>query len=399
MKNQKIIFAFAISALLFSCSNDESIGTGSNTIAASSYEVVAAAALPSSATTYIASNYSGASIKEVNLVSDGTYVAYVAKTTGTTVKSTSAAASTVVTKLSFSIKGAFVSAKVQTTVAIADLLPVITAYISTNFAGAVINNAHLESDGGFDVLITTVDGNKIKLNFKADGTFVSQKALKANGNHKHDHNANHTPVVIADLLPAITTYISNNYIGSTITSAHKESDGTFDVFVTTASGAKLNLNFSATGAFVSVSSDDIHHSDNGTVIAIADLSTSITTYISTTYVGATIVSAKKEADGSYEVHISTADGLKLELKFDAAGAFVSLSSNTNNHFPSNLSPVAISNLVTTIKNYISTNYAGAVIKEAHLESNGIYEIVITTSAGVQLKLNFSATGAFLGIKN
>ncbi|MEY4433162.1 MAG: hypothetical protein RLZZ44_1295, partial [Bacteroidota bacterium] len=131
----------------------------------------------------------------------------------------------------------------------------------------------------------------------------------------------------------------------------------------------------------------------------ADLSTSITTYISTTYVGATIVSAKKEADGSYEVHISTADGLKLELKFDAAGAFVSLSSNTNNHFPSNLSPVAISNLVTTIKNYISTNYAGAVIKEAHLESNGIYEIVITTSAGVQLKLNFSATGAFLGIKN
>jgi hypothetical protein len=148
-----------------------------------------------------------------------------------------------------------------------------------------------------------------------------------------------------------------------------------------------------------VSSDDIHHSDNGTVIAIADLSVSITTYISTNYVGSTIVGAKREADGSFEVHIITADSLKLELKFDSTGTFVSLSSNTNNHFPSNLSPVAITNLVTAIKNYITTNYVGAVIKEAHLESNGTYDIVITTAAGVQLKLNFSATGAFLGIKN
>ncbi|MEY4085240.1 MAG: hypothetical protein RL074_1027 [Bacteroidota bacterium] len=171
------------------------------------------------------------------------------------------------------------------------------------------------------------------------------------------------------------------------------------MFVTTASGAKLNINFSATGDFVAVSSDDIHHSDNGTVIAIADLSASITTYISTNYVGSTIVGAKREADGSFEVHIITADSLKLELKFDSTGTFVSLSSNTNNHFPSNLSPVAITNLVTAIKNYITTNYAGAIIKEAHLESNGTYDIVITTAAGVQLKLNFSATGAFLGIKN
>jgi hypothetical protein len=400
MKNYKIIFAFAISAMLFSCSSNEPVGSAATTAAtATSYEVVAATALPTSASAYIASNYSGASTTEVNLVSDGTYVAYIAKTSGTTAKSTSSTANAVVTKLIFSIRGAFLSAKVQTNVAIADLLPAITTYITTNYAGAVINNAHVESDGGFDVMITSADGNKIKLNFKADGIFVAAKALKANGNHKHDHNNNHTPVVIADLLPAITTYISTNYSGATITSAHKESDGSFDVFVTTASGAKLNINFSATGDFVAVSSDDIHHSDNGTVIAIADLSASITTYISTNYVGSTIVGAKREADGSFEVHIITADSLKLELKFDSTGTFVSLSSNTNNHFPSNLSPVAITNLVTAIKNYITTNYVGAIIKEAHLESNGTYDIVITTAAGVQLKLNFSATGAFLGIKN
>ena len=400
MKNQKNLIALALSVMLFSCSNNEPVGAGSTTAATgSSYEMVAATALPTSVSSYIASNYVGATTTEVNLVSDGTYVVYVSKTSGATAKSTSSAANTVLTKLTFSIKGALISAKVQSVVAIADLLPAITTYISTNYAGAVINNAHVESDGSFDVMITAADGNKIKLNFKADGTFVAEKALKANGNHKHDHSNNHTPVVIADLLPAITTYISTNYVGSTITSAHKESDGSFDVFVTTASGAKLNINFSASGVFVAVSSDDIHHSDNGTVIVIADLSATITTYITTNYAGSTIVGAKRESDGAFEVHILTADGLKLELNFKADGTFVSLSSNNNNHFPSNLSPVAITNLVAAIKNYITTNYAGAVIKEAHLESNGSYDIVITTAAGVQLKLNFSAAGAFIGIKN
>ena len=86
MKNfQKSLFAVTFSALLFSCSNDEPVGTGSTTAATgSTYEVVAPTALPSTALTYIASNYSGASTTEVNLVSDGTYVAYVSKTSGAT---------------------------------------------------------------------------------------------------------------------------------------------------------------------------------------------------------------------------------------------------------------------------------------------------------------------------
>lgn len=399
MKNQKILIALALSVVLFSCSNDEPVGVGATAAAGSSYEVVAATALPTSVSTYIASNYSGATTTEVNLVSDGTYVVYVAKTSGTTSKSTTSAANTVVTKLSFTTKGALISAKVQSVVAIADLLPAITTYISTNYVGAVINNAHVESDGSFDVMITAADGNKIKLNFKADGTFVSERALKANGNHRHNHANNHTPVAIADLLPAITTYISTNYTGATITSAHKESDGSFDVFITTASGAKLNINFSASGDFVSVSSDDIHHSGSGTVIAISSLSTAITTYISANYVGATIVAAKQESDGSIEVYILTSDSIKLELKFDASGNFVSLSSHSNNHYPSNEASIAIANLLTDIKTYIATNYVGATIKEAHIESDGTYDVIITTTLGIKVKLNFSATGAFLKIKS
>lgn len=401
MKNyQKSLFALAFSAMLFSCSNNESVGTGTPTAAANTtYEMVATTALPTAVSAYIASNYAGATTTEVNLVSDGTYDVYVAKSSGTTAKSSTSTANVVLTKLNFTIKGALISARVQSVIAIADLLPAITTYINTNYAGATINTAHSESDGSFDVLIKLADGSIVKLNFKADGSFVSAKALKANGNHKHDHNNNHTPVVIADLLPAITTYITSNYAGATITSAHKESDGSFDVFITTASGAKLNINFSASGAFVAVSSDDIHHSDNGTLIAISSLSSTITTYISTNYVGATIREAHVESDGSIEVIILTATGVKLELKFDASGTFVSLSSHSNNHFPANEASVAIANLLTNIKTYITTNYVGATVKEAHVESDGTFDVVITTAAGAQIKLNFSITGAFLKIKN
>jgi hypothetical protein len=68
MKNFKIIFAFAISAMLFSCSSNEPVGSAATTAATvTSYEVVAATALPTSASAYIASNYSGASTTEVNL--------------------------------------------------------------------------------------------------------------------------------------------------------------------------------------------------------------------------------------------------------------------------------------------------------------------------------------------
>jgi hypothetical protein len=400
MKNSKSLLAIAFSVLLFSCSNNESVeNTTPLSAVSSTYEIVAPTALPTAISSYIASNYAKATTTEVNLVSDGSYVAYLTQASGATSKSTDVSAKSVVTKLIFTAKGAFVSAKVQTMVAIADLLPAIKNYIAKNYAGATINSAHSESDGGFDVLVTAADGSKVKLNFKADGTFVAEKALKATGNHKHSHSNNHTPVALADLLPAIKTYIDTNYAGATIRMAHKESDGTFDVFVATASGAKLNINFSVAGDFVAVSSDDIHHSDNGTVMPIADLPATITAYIASNYAGATTVAAKKELDGSISVNIVKEDGLKLELKFDATGTFVSLCSHSNNRYPSNEAQIAIDTLPAAIKTYLTTNYAGATIKDAKLKSDGSYDIEIVVSGGAKLKLKFSATGTFLGVKN
>ena len=397
---QKTLIAFAVSLALFSCSSNEPVSSGLGTSAVnSSYEVLAAAALPTTITNYIALKYAGSTTNEVNLLSNGTYVTYVTLAAGTTAK-TSAADKTanVIVKLNFNAKGALLAALTDTPVLIADLLPAITTYITTNYSGATITSAHSESDGSFDVLITASDGSKVKLNFTATGTFVSANTLKPNGNHNHNHNSNQTPVAIADLATSITTYITTNYAGATITSAHKEADSSFDVFITTAAGANLNLNFSAAGEFISVSSNGNNHANHETVVAVADLLANITTYITTNYAGATITSAEKDWNGGFEVHLTTSAGVRLELNFTAAGVFVIGSDSNNNHPPSMVS-VIIKDLITNIKTYITTNYAGATITAAHLESDGSYDIFITTATGAKLKLNFTSTGVFVSVAN
>ena len=397
--NQKSLFALVLSCALFSCTNNESVSPNSDTTAATStYEVVAAAALPTTIANYISSNYAGATTTEVNLNSDGTYVTYVALPAGTTAKmGISSKSSSVMAKLKFTAKGTLKSKKTETSVAVGDLLPVITTYITTNYPGATINVAHSETGGSFDVLITAADGSKIKLDFAADGTFESARIFKANGNHKHHHDGNQIPVAVADLATSITSYIATNYTGATITSAHKESDASFDVFITTAAGAHLNLNFTAAGEFVSVSSNGNNHSNHETEVAVADLLTNISTYITTNYAGATIVSAEKDWNGGFEVHLTTAAGVRLELNFTATGEFV-VGSDSNHHHMAGTVSVIIHDLITNIKTYITTNYAGATIKEAQLESDGSYDVTINTATGTKLKLTFTATGDFISVK-
>lgn len=390
---QKALFTVVLSLVLFSCTNNDSVSPAAQTSAvASTYEVVAAAALPSTISTYIASKYAGSTTTEVNLNADGTYVAYVTLAPGATAKM-----SNVIAKLNFTARGILVSTKTETPVAVSDLLLAIKTYISVNYAGAAINVAHSETGGSFDVLITAADGSKIKLDFTADGTFESARVFRINGNHKHNHAGIQTPVAIADLAASITTYITTTYAGATITSAHKESDGSFDVFITTAAGANLNLNFSATGEFVSVSSNGNNDSNHETPVDVADLLAEITTYITTNYAGATITSAEKDWNGGFEVHINTAAGVRLELNFTSTGTFVVGSDSNNNHMSGTVS-VIIQDLINNIKTYITNNYAGATIKEAHLESDGSYDVTITTAAGIKLKLNFSATGVFVSVK-
>ena len=134
MKNSKTpLIAFALSFAFFSCTNNEPSSSNPQTSAvATSYEVVAASALPTTISSYITSKYAGALTTQVNLFSNGSYVTYVSLPAGTKLKTaTSAKTSNVVAKLNFSVKGDFVSAKTETPIATADLLAAITNYMKS----------------------------------------------------------------------------------------------------------------------------------------------------------------------------------------------------------------------------------------------------------------------------
>lgn len=81
----------------------------------------------------------------------------------------------------------------------------------------------------------------------------------------------------------------------------------------------------------------------------------------------------------------------------AAGVFV-VGSDSNNNHSAGMVMVIVQDLITNIKTYITTNYAGATIKEAHIESDGSYDVVITTATGTKLKLTFTAAGVFVSVK-
>jgi hypothetical protein len=324
MKNQKILFALGLSTILFSCSNDESVfaknSSETETTATildskATFKVLDATSIPASISKTIVAQYPGGTLTQVNLLSSGVYEAIVS-TNSITSKGNSRL------KVSFTSRGTVKSTTTQTSVVVANLPTSITSYIATNYIGAVINSAHIESDGRYDVLITTTSGVVTKIYFTAAGVYISAYTATTKGVQ--------TVIAVADLLIDITNYISANYVGSTITSAYMDSDGSYDVYITTAGGVNTKLDFTAAGVFVLASSGTTSSvNQTHTSVVISSLPTAISTYISANYLGSTITSAYMDSDGSYDVYITTAGGVNAKLDFTAAGVFVSASSGND----------------------------------------------------------------------
>lgn len=175
---------------------------------------------------------------------------------------------------------------------------------------------------------------------------------------------NLTAVDAATLPAAITTYISTNYAGATIKEALKDAKENYMVAITVNSTIKLLL-FDATGAFLKVAEgkpgrapsdsanhtpgDSAHHPRHApgdslnhpkppradtanhprpgkgpdvTTVAVSSLPAAITSYINTTYAGATIDKAVQEkTSGDYLIAITTTDKKRVALLFGSDGTF------------------------------------------------------------------------------
>lgn len=135
------------------------------------------------------------------------------------------------------------------------------------------------------------------------------------------------------------------------------------------------------------------HVRNITEIDIATLPTTISTYISTNYAGATIQKAGVDSLGRYFIQIMKSDSTYIGLLFDASGNFVrELLRKKHDDRGTTIDPSALPASVST---YISTNYAGVTIRRAILESDGTYRVIIILTDNSYLGLSFDASGNFV----
>ena len=199
----------------------------------------------------------------------------------------------------------------------------VTSYISTSYAGAMVNYAAKDDAGNFLVAITQNSQRKALL-FNADGTFNRELSLrgrggKGHGGHGRGNHDSLTAVAVANLPAAITSYITTNYASATITAAALDATRGYFVMITKNS-QRQTLLFNADGTFNQAIVRGLK--GNYTAVAVSALPAAITNYITTNYAGATIRAAGTNTTGQFKVIVQPTTGRSVELLFAADGTFV-----------------------------------------------------------------------------
>jgi hypothetical protein len=148
-------------------------------------------------------------------------------------------------------------------------------------------------------------------------------------------NTTKVAVTQANLLSAISTYLTTNYAGYTFLNAYSETSNNvltgYDVNITYNS-VNYHVTFDATGTFISVGTRKAKTPTTNVPVAQADLLATIQTYLTTNYAGYTFVNAYSEAVSgviaNYDVNIIS-NAVTYHVVFDAMGVFVSVGTKGN----------------------------------------------------------------------
>lgn len=255
MKNLVLLGTLAAFFGLAACSKNTTVDPQDNTSAARATATdstgfgrhkiteVAVSALPASVTDYITKTYAGATVEKAGKDDQGNFIVFI------TVNNQPKA-------LLFDSAGTFKQEVPTrgpkgghggphgTKIDPANLPTAITSYVTTNYAGATVDFAVLDSTKGYLVMIT-LSGQKKTLLFNADGSFNQE--LQPRG---HQKNGNIQPLQTSDLPKAVTDYITANYAGATIKRAGKDATtGEYLVHLHTSDGKEVTLLFNADGSF------------------------------------------------------------------------------------------------------------------------------------------------------
>ncbi len=128
-----------------------------------------------------------------------------------------------------------------------------------------------------------------------------------------------------------------------------------------------------------------------TPVDITTLAASITSYIKTNYAGATIKFAGKDDKGQTVVGLEVS-GVRTGLLFDANGVFVQKLEKFAEK--SKLTEVAVSALPTSVSTYVTSKYAGFLIKRAGTDADGNFIVGLDNGTDHKV-LKFDAKGNFV----
>lgn len=202
----------------------------------------------------------------------------------------------------------------------ATLPQVVLSYIATNYPNITIVTSSKENNSNYEVNLS----NGIQLIFNSTGTFLGIDSNGANGTDNYGDSV----VSATSLSQVILSFISTNYPSKTISYVELANNGHYEIRLSDG----LVIVFDATtGAFLGngVDPDNVNNDNNtstGTVTNPTSLPQAILNYVTTNYPTITIIQAKKEDNGNYEVTLSSG----MELFFTSNGTFVNTGNGDDN---------------------------------------------------------------------
>lgn len=205
-----------------------------------------------------------------------------------------------------------VASRADNAINVATLPQAILDYISTNYPNETVQTSEIEDNGNYEVYLS----NNIELIFDTNGDFLGIDD-DSNGTYGDTH------INPTDLPQTILDYILANYPNNTITEAELENNGNYEIELDNDTVLVFDGNGTFLGAGVDEddnngnNDDDDENNDDDQVIDPSTLPQIVLDYISTNYPNETILQAKIESDGKYEVTLNNG----LELHFDANGNF------------------------------------------------------------------------------
>jgi len=159
----------------------------------------------------------------------------------------------------------------------------------------------------------------VDVSLETVATSAARFSLEADSVTTHTCKGKLTEVAVADLSSVITGYIATTYPASTLKFAAKDESGKMVVSILLTDGTPKGLIFNADGSF---KAELKNHAKKAklTEVAVANLSATITSYITANYTGAEIKKAGTNAEGQYFVGIVLDSKIKV-LLFNADGTF------------------------------------------------------------------------------